>query len=55
MSPTLNFGYCFTGFIGRGADFACMSVFVSKSCQKSKNIHLGLRQYNYTHDQLNTR
>ena len=30
--PTLNFVYCFTGFIGRGADFTCLSVYVSKSC-----------------------
>ena len=28
MSPTLNIVYCFTGFIGRGADFTCMSVCV---------------------------
>ena len=33
--PTLNCVYCFTGFIGRGSDFTCMSVFISKSCQKS--------------------
>ena len=33
--PTLNCVYCFTGFIGRGTDFTCMPVFISKSCQKS--------------------
>ena len=38
---SLNFVYCFTGFIGRGADFTCMSGCVSNSCQKSQNIHAG--------------
>ena len=55
MSPTLNFVYYFTGFIGRGSDFTCVSVCISKIMSKVVKYSCRLRRHKYTHDQLNTR
>ena len=54
--PTLNCVYCFTGFIGRGADFTCTCVYMYfKIMSNVAKYTCKLRRYNYTHDQLNTR
>ena len=55
MSLILNFVYCFTGFIGRGADFTCLSCVCFKFMSKVVKYTCRLRQYDYTHDQLHTR
>ena len=54
MSPTLNFVYCFTRFIERGADFTCVSMYF-KIMSKVIKYTCRIRRYNYTHNQLNTR
>ena len=49
MSHTLNFVYCFTGFIGRGADLhVCQYVF--QNHVKVVKYTCRLPQYDYTHD-----
>ena len=55
MSPTLNFVYYFTGFIGGGSDFTCVSVCILEIMSKVVKHACRLRRYKYTHDQLNTR
>ena len=52
--PTLNIAYCVTGFIRRGADFTCVSMYF-KIMSKVVKYTCRLRRYNHTHDQLNTR
>ena len=54
--PTLNFVYCFTGFIWRGEGWFYMFVSMCfKILSKVVKYTCRLRRYNYTHDQLNTR
>ena len=54
--PTLNFVYCFTGFIWRGGGLIYMFVSMCfKIISKVVKYTCRLRRYNYTHDHLNTR
>ena len=51
MSLTLNFVYCFTGFIG-GLIFH-VRQYAFQNHVKSRKIYVWATRYNYTHDQLN--
>ena len=56
MPPiAINHQDLFTGFIGKGADFTCMSAMCFKIMSKVVKYTCKLCRYNYTHNQFNTR